>query len=153
MEVTVKDCERALATIRNTMRYVLQFYKFCKEVNTMPTHVRNNDFPVPENIKLIAEALIRQLGAAFPLDHFKNFVENDNLHPLFMDLKYRLYQLKADFDIIRWICICCIIAVELFELGYVDFPNMMSKFIYESCMTFAKEQTIRVLQCKDMKKL
>lgn len=150
MEVTAEDCERALCTIRNTMRYILQFYKFCKEKNTFPTHViehnRGSEFPVPDNIKLEAKTLICQLCGTFPLEHYKNFVENDNLQPVFGDLRHRLGQLKTDFDIIQWICVCCIIAVKLFEIGYADFPNMMSKFIYDSCMIFAKEQTIRALE-------
>lgn len=149
MEVTAEDCERALFTIRNTMRYVLRFYKFCKERNTFPTHVTEHnmdgEFPVPDHIKLEAKSLICQLSGTFPLQHYLSFVENDNIQLVFADLRNRLRQLKADSDIIKWICVCCIVAVKLFQVGYADFPNMMSKFIYESCMTFMKEQTIRAL--------
>lgn len=153
MEVTAEDCERALCRIRNTMRYVLKFYKFCNERNTFPTHVNEHnwdgEFPVPNYIKLEAKSLIYQLSGTFPLQHYMKFVEDDNHQFVFEDLRNRLRQQKADVDIIKWICVCCIVAVKLFLVGYADFPNMMSKFIYESCMTFAKEQTIRALEGRE----
>ena len=154
MEVTAEDCERALIAIRNTMRYAIKCYKFFEDKIISPG-LEDSEFPIPTNVRLIAKPVVSELCADFPFDSLvKAAVEDDNLEPIFNKLTEILRKVEEDRDIIVWICTCCFFAAKLFckkDDHHVDFPNMMSNFMYETLVGrfgLYRIQTIRALECR-----